>query len=62
MDKLDKAPWAEVRKEMTVEKGLDGGIADRIGEYVGIKGESFVWMHRDGYLEMGWLMWIVGWE
>lgn len=39
MDKLDKAPWAEVRKEMTVDKGLDGVIADKIGEYVGLKGE-----------------------
>lgn len=39
VDKLDKAPWAEVRKEMTVDKGLDGVIADKIGEYVGLKGE-----------------------
>jgi hypothetical protein len=26
---------------MTVDKGLDGEIADRIGEYVKLKGESF---------------------
>jgi histidyl-tRNA synthetase len=39
VDKLDKAPWTEVRKEMTVDKGLDGVIADKIGEYVGLKGE-----------------------
>jgi hypothetical protein len=25
---------------MTVDKGLDGVIADKIGEYVGLKGES----------------------
>jgi hypothetical protein len=25
---------------MTVDKGLDGDIADRIGEYVKLKGES----------------------
>jgi hypothetical protein len=25
---------------MTVDKGLDGAIADRIGEYVKLKGES----------------------
>ncbi|KAF8899320.1 hypothetical protein BD779DRAFT_1488190 [Infundibulicybe gibba] len=38
VDKLDKLPWAEVKKEMTVEKGLDPAIADRIGEYVKHKG------------------------
>lgn len=38
VDKLDKLPWAEVKKEMVVEKGLDEAIADRIGEYVGLKG------------------------
>ena len=34
VDKLDKLPWAEVKKEMTEEKGLDSAIADKIGEYV----------------------------
>nr|POF13046.1 histidine--trna ligase, mitochondrial [Quercus suber] len=38
VDKLDKAPWEEVRKEMTEEKGLDPEVADRIGEYVVRKG------------------------
>jgi histidyl-tRNA synthetase len=38
VDKLDKLPWAEVKKEMTEEKGLDGSVADRIGEYVKLKG------------------------
>ncbi|TRM70610.1 hypothetical protein BD626DRAFT_564223 [Schizophyllum amplum] len=38
VDKLDKSPWAEVRKEMTDEKGLDGAVADRIWEYVQHKG------------------------
>ncbi|KAM0539502.1 hypothetical protein ACHAPJ_013648, partial [Fusarium lateritium] len=33
VDKLDKLPWADVRKEMTEEKGLDGEVADRIGEW-----------------------------
>lgn len=46
VDKLDKAPWADVRKEMTVEKGLDGAIADRIGEYVGIKGKGYEVLER----------------
>ncbi|KAH7316642.1 histidyl-tRNA synthetase-like protein [Stachybotrys elegans] len=34
VDKLDKAPWAEVKKEMVEEKGLDEAVADKIGEYV----------------------------
>lgn len=38
VDKLDKMPWAEVRKEMVDEKGLDGAVADRIEKYVMQKG------------------------
>ncbi|KAJ2662702.1 Cytoplasmic and mitochondrial histidine tRNA synthetase [Coemansia sp. RSA 1200] len=38
VDKLDKLPWADVRQEMTEEKGLDPLVADRIGEYVQLKG------------------------
>ncbi|KAG0293988.1 Cytoplasmic and mitochondrial histidine tRNA synthetase [Dissophora globulifera] len=38
VDKLDKLPWADVRKEMTEEKGLDPAAADLIGEYVQLKG------------------------
>lgn len=38
VDKLDKLPWEEVRKEMTEEKGLEGDIADRIWEFVQKKG------------------------
>ncbi|KAF5618485.1 histidine-tRNA ligase mitochondrial [Fusarium tjaetaba] len=34
VDKLDKAPWDEVKKEMVDEKGLAEEVADRIGEYV----------------------------
>ena len=30
--------WADVKKEMTDEKGLDPTIADKIGEYVKHKG------------------------
>ena len=41
VDKLDKLPWADVKKEMTEEKGLDPAVADRIGEYVKLKGESY---------------------
>ncbi|KAL1872473.1 hypothetical protein VTK73DRAFT_1470 [Phialemonium thermophilum] len=34
VDKLDKMPWAEVKKEMVEEKGLPEDVADRIGGYV----------------------------
>lgn len=38
VDKLDKSPWAEVRKEMIEEKHLDEATADGIGEYVRMSG------------------------
>ncbi|KAM5539957.1 hypothetical protein V8D89_006460 [Ganoderma adspersum] len=38
VDKLDKMPWADVKKEMTDEKGLDPATADKIGDYVKHKG------------------------
>lgn len=38
VDKLDKSPWEEVRREMTEEKGLDGETADRIWGFVQKKG------------------------
>ncbi|KDN53486.1 histidyl-tRNA synthetase [Tilletiaria anomala UBC 951] len=38
VDKLDKSPWSEVKREMVVDKGLDESIADHIGEYVKLKG------------------------
>ena len=38
VDKLDKTPWADVRKEMVEEKGLDGAVADQIEGYVTKKG------------------------
>ena len=37
VDKLDKEPWAEVRREMVDDKGLDPKVADRIGEFVQLK-------------------------
>ncbi|XP_069675427.1 histidine--tRNA ligase, cytoplasmic isoform X2 [Periplaneta americana] len=39
VDKLDKSPWEEVRKEMVEEKGLSPEAADRIGEYVRLSGK-----------------------
>ncbi|KAF4605988.1 Cytoplasmic and mitochondrial histidine tRNA synthetase [Pleurotus pulmonarius] len=38
VDKLDKMSWVDVKKEMTDEKGLDPAVADKIGEYVKLKG------------------------
>jgi len=38
VDKLDKSPWDEVKKEMVEEKNLDSAAADRIGEYVKRRG------------------------
>jgi len=34
VDKLDKSPWEEVKKEMVEEKNLESDKADKIGEYV----------------------------
>ncbi|RKP11980.1 hypothetical protein BJ684DRAFT_23161 [Piptocephalis cylindrospora] len=38
VDKLDKLPWEDVKKEMVEEKGLEASVADKIGEYVKLKG------------------------
>eukprot|EP00887_Chlorella_sp_A99_P006734 scaffold3.g6734.t1 len=38
IDKLDKEPWEAVRAEMTDEKGLPPAVADRIGEFVVLRG------------------------
>lgn len=40
VDKLDKLPWVDVRKEMTEEKGLAEDVADKIGDYVVLKGQK----------------------
>ena len=40
VDKLDKSPWEEVRKEMVDEKGLDEEVADKIGSYVKFSGKE----------------------
>jgi histidyl-tRNA synthetase len=39
VDKLDKAPWSEIRLEMVNEKGLPDVVADRIGTFVCHRGE-----------------------
>ncbi|XP_015435041.1 PREDICTED: histidine--tRNA ligase, cytoplasmic isoform X1 [Dufourea novaeangliae] len=38
IDKLDKSPWSEVRKEIVEEKGLDESTANKIGTYVSRSG------------------------
>ena len=38
IDKLDKEPWEVVRAEMVEENGLSGEVADRIGEFVVLRG------------------------
>jgi histidyl-tRNA synthetase len=40
VDKLDKLPWEQVKQEMVETKGLDEDVADRIREYVQLKGIS----------------------
>jgi len=40
VDKLDKSPWEEVRREMIEDKGLEPEIADKIGTYVVRKGSK----------------------
>lgn len=41
VDKLDKEPWEEVKREMTEDKGLKAEVADKIGEFVLQKGEPW---------------------
>lgn len=38
IDKLDKSPWSEVRKELVEEKGIPAEAADRIAQYVNKRG------------------------
>ncbi|KAJ1852540.1 Cytoplasmic and mitochondrial histidine tRNA synthetase, partial [Coemansia sp. RSA 2703] len=38
VDKLDKMPWADVKREMTEDKGLSDEVAERIGRFVLLKG------------------------
>jgi histidyl-tRNA synthetase len=40
VDKLDKTPWDEVKKEMVEQKGLDPAIADKIYTFVSRKGPA----------------------
>lgn len=46
IDKLDKEPWEVVRQEMVEEKGLPGHVADRIGEFVVLRGEPMQLLNK----------------
>ena len=41
VDKLDKEPWSEVKREMVEDKGLKPEVADKIGVFVVQKGEPW---------------------
>lgn len=45
VDKLDKEPWSEVRREMVEDKGLKEDVADKIGTFVLQKGEPWKMYH-----------------
>ncbi|CAI6245967.1 unnamed protein product [Periconia digitata] len=38
VDKLDKSPWEEVRREMVEDKGLEPDVADKIWTFAQLKG------------------------
>lgn len=40
IDKLDKTPWEEVKREMIQEKGLDQSVADALGKFVSRSGSE----------------------
>ena len=41
VDKLDKEPWSEVKREMVEDKGLNPEVADKIGTFVTLKGKPW---------------------
>jgi histidyl-tRNA synthetase len=41
VDKLDKEPWEEVKREMVEDKGLKSEVADKIGTFVLQRGEPW---------------------
>jgi len=46
VDKLDKEPWENVKREMVEEKGLKSDVADKIGTFVLRKGSPWE-LYRD---------------
>jgi histidyl-tRNA synthetase len=52
VDKLDKLPWEEVKKEMVEQKGLQPEVADKIWTYVQLKGfETLDYLRKDPLYE-----------
>ena len=52
VDKLDKLPWEEVKKEMVEQKGLEPEVADKIWTYVQLKGfETLDTLRKDPLYE-----------
>ncbi len=45
VDKLDKLPWDQVKQEMVEMKGLAPEVADRIYEYVQLKGSNLTLLY-----------------
>ena len=45
VDKLDKLPWSDVKKEM-LEKGLTDVTADQIGNYVQMSGARSTFFYK----------------
>lgn len=43
IDKLDKTPWEDVRKELINERQLSDETADKIGEYVLLKSTYLIY-------------------
>lgn len=52
VDKLDKMTWKEVRNEMIIDKGLAESVADKIGEYVKLKGSDELCELLEGMKEL----------
>lgn len=46
VDKLDKEPWAEVKREMVEDKGLPEDVANKIGQFVLNKGNPLE-LHKE---------------
>mmetsp|Transcript_1016 Transcript_1016/g.1466 ORF Transcript_1016/g.1466 Transcript_1016/m.1466 type:complete len:867 (-) Transcript_1016:303-2903(-) len=46
VDKLDKSPWEEVKREMVEDKGLAEDVADKIGTFVVEKGEPLAMYNK----------------
>lgn len=46
IDKLDKMPWSEVRKELVEEKGIPESVADEIGKWTCLSGTGVEFLNQ----------------